>query len=63
MKSYKITYEKEGTRKTDYVVFHAPTIGNAISQFLNFEHQASGYRWTYNVDAIVDIEKIHEWEG
>lgn len=55
-KHFIIRYEVVGSRRIDNVGFMAKNIADAVSQFVNWEQNTNGFKWTYNEEAIVSIE-------
>ena len=55
-KHYVISYEVVGNRRIDTVGFMAKNIADAVDQFINWEQNTNGFKWTYNEDAIVRID-------
>lgn len=55
-KHYVISYEVVGTRRIDTVGFMSKNIADAVEQFINWEQNTNGFKWTYNEGAIISIE-------
>jgi len=58
MAEFTITYEKVGTRKSDFVVLWAGSFVEAIQMFCSVTFECCGLPFKYNSSAILGISVL-----